>query len=64
MNVGIGNVAVQCLFWEYLFRIFGIMSLQCSSTDWQNFRPFLYVSSVLQGIGLEHDPGFSFPFYP
>jgi hypothetical protein len=29
MNAGIGTVTVQFLSWEYLFRIFGIVSLQC-----------------------------------
>jgi hypothetical protein len=29
MNVGISAVATQLLSWEYLFRIFGIVSLQC-----------------------------------
>jgi hypothetical protein len=31
MNVGIGIEAVQFLSWEYLFRIFAIVSLQCGS---------------------------------
>jgi hypothetical protein len=29
MNVGIGTVAEQFLFWKYLFQIFGIGSSQC-----------------------------------
>jgi hypothetical protein len=30
MNVGIGTAAAQFLFWECLFQIFCIVSLQCS----------------------------------
>ncbi len=31
MNVEIGTEAPIFLFWEYLFKIFGILSLQCVS---------------------------------
>jgi hypothetical protein len=40
MNVEIGTEAPIFLFWEYLFQIFGILSLQCmqsvpnDSFDW------------------------------
>jgi hypothetical protein len=30
MNVEIGTEALIFLFWEYLFQIFGILSLQCT----------------------------------
>jgi hypothetical protein len=30
MNVEIGTEASIFLFWEYLFQIFGILSLQCA----------------------------------
>jgi hypothetical protein len=35
MNVEIGTEAPIFLFWEYLFLIFGILSLQCVQVYWQ-----------------------------
>jgi hypothetical protein len=42
MNVEIGTVAAQFLFYEYLFRIFSIGPLQCAA-----LRTILGVKKVL-----------------
>jgi hypothetical protein len=36
MNVEIGTETPIFLFWEYLFRNFGILSLQCTDRDTVN----------------------------
>ncbi len=41
MNVDIGSETAQYLFWEYLFRIFGIVSLQCIATENKVYGPHL-----------------------
>jgi hypothetical protein len=45
MNVEIGTEAPIFLFWEYLFQIFGILSLQCG-----NFGNFLDCLKVQQSL--------------
>jgi hypothetical protein len=45
MNVEIATVAMQIIFWEYLVRILGIGSLQCSFMDRKKIS---YSSEVLR----------------
>jgi hypothetical protein len=46
MNVEIGTETQIFLFWEYLFRNFGILSLQCNSQ--------LTSQSLMKYLGLAH----------
>jgi hypothetical protein len=45
MNVEIRTVAAQFLFWEYLFQIFRIGSLQCTPPDEQCCGSGLFIFS-------------------
>ncbi len=38
MNVKIGTVTVEFLFWEYFFPISGIGSLQCKETRYKKYH--------------------------
>jgi hypothetical protein len=56
MNVEIGTVPAQFLSWQYLFRIFGIVSLQCSVKEDDLFAVVLLdtINNFLyRGVGPE-----------
>jgi hypothetical protein len=51
-TLGIGTEAAQFLFWKHLFRIFGILSLQCIfkvAFSWSTFFPdSVFLGSEIQ----------------
>jgi hypothetical protein len=56
MNVGIGTVSVQFLSWECLFRIFGIVTLQCRAKRMEE-------TNVKVVVIKESSPNYHFLFY-
>jgi hypothetical protein len=56
MNVEIGTEAPIFLFWEYLFQIFGILSLQCSVKVRRSAKLLARMPNAKAGPGFEPRP--------
>jgi hypothetical protein len=56
MNVEIGTEVPIFLFWEYLFRNFGILYLQCRFGSWYRNRGFTTIRLGTEDVNIHMVP--------